>query len=256
MLPLGRDQDIPRLTPGNREGASRANSDDPQGKWSLLAAVGPAPLERLYGLIGESMQAYAMVEAHQATLFELLLRTDRRRANAIFFAIQNVRARNELLETLLELEFGSGLERYWASCSGFLSKLAQFRNAIAHWHPYVNIYAKDDSSDSRSIPALGDPVLGRNARSLEATDFPAFIRDCMRIREELSSLNTLVRERPSTLPEKFQKPIAHRNAAVLPRRKAKGQEPRHSPPSAQPKGKKPSAKQRRDRALSSMAKKT
>jgi hypothetical protein len=146
-------------------------------------------MERLYRLIGEAMQTYAMVEAHQATLFELLLKTDLRRANAVFFAIQNVRTRNELLETLLELEFGSGLERYWASCSGFLSKLAQFRNAIAHWHPYVNIYARNDGSDWTPIPAVGDPVLGRNARSLEATDFPTFIRDCLWIREELSSLN-------------------------------------------------------------------
>jgi hypothetical protein len=198
------------------------------------------------------MQAYAMVEAHQATLFELLLKTDLRRANAVFFAIQNVRTRNELLETLLELEFGSALEKYWASCSGFLSKLARFRNAIAHWHPYVNIYARDDGSDWSPIPALGDPVLGRNARSLEATDLPAFIRDCMWIREELSSLNTLLRERPSQLPEKFQQRIAHRNEAVLPsRRKSKAQQPPPPSlsPSTAPKGKKPSAKQRRDRAL-------
>jgi hypothetical protein len=213
-------------------------------------------MERLYRPIGESMQAYALVEAHQSTLFELLLKTDLRRANAIFFAIQNVRTRIELLETLLELEFGPSLQKYWASCSDFLLKLAQFRNAIAHWHPYVNIYAADGASDWKPVPALGDPVLGRNARSLEATDFPAFIRDCVRIREELSSLNTLLRERPSQLPEKFQQTIVHRNEAVLPsRRKALQPQPLSSSPSAAPKGKKLSRKQRRDRALSEAKKK-
>jgi hypothetical protein len=83
-------------------------------------------LERLHLLIGESIQAYAMVEAHQSTLFELLLKIDMRWANAIFFAIQNAQRRNELLETLLELEFGPGLKKYWASCKGFLRKPAEF----------------------------------------------------------------------------------------------------------------------------------
>jgi hypothetical protein len=64
----------------------------------------------------------------------------------------------------------------------------------------------------------------------------------------ISSLNTLIRERPSSLPEKFQKPITHPNEAVLSPRKPKTQQPQRSP--AARKDKKPSSKQRRERALS------
>jgi hypothetical protein len=199
------------------------------------------------------MQAYAMVETLQASLLEAILKIDFRRAHAIFFAAQNVRARNELLQTLLELEFGSDLKTYWASCSKFLLTLAQFRNAIAHWHPFTNIYIKNDSDETKLAPALGHPVLDRNFRSIEEPDFPPFIRDCLHIREELSSLIALVRERPSSLPERFRQPIVHRNEAVLqPRRNPKAQQPQRPPssPSVLQKGKKPSPKQRRQRALS------
>jgi hypothetical protein len=84
-------------------------------------------MERLYQLIGESMQAYAMVEAHQASVFQALLKTDYRRAHAIFFAVQSARSRSELLQNLLQLEFGSDLQKYWASCGNFLQKLAIFQ---------------------------------------------------------------------------------------------------------------------------------
>ena len=128
--------------------------------------------ERLSQAIGESIQAYAMVEAHQAAVLKALLSTDFRRAHTIFFAVQSVRSRSELLENLLQLELRSDLQKYWASCSNFLQKLANFRNAIAHWHPHVNVYARLGSAERRLVPALAPPKSDGTLRFLEEANFP------------------------------------------------------------------------------------
>jgi hypothetical protein len=106
------------------------------------------------GAQGNAMQAYALVEGTQASIIEALLKVDFLRAHAILFAAQNARSRNELIETLLELEFAGTLRKFWASCSKYLLTLAQFRNALAHWHPYINIYTSKTEPKIRARPAL------------------------------------------------------------------------------------------------------
>ena len=87
--------------------------------------------------------------------------------------------------------------------------------------------------------------LWSNLKGLEQNDFPPFLKDCLAIRQDLSSLLSLLKERPSTLPDKFQQPIIHRNEAVLrPRRTAKA--PQRQRPPSKPKL---SAAQKRARAL-------
>jgi hypothetical protein len=208
--------------------------------------------EALNEAIGEAMQAYALVETTQASIIEALLKTDYQRAHAIFYTAQNVRSRNELIETLLELEFKDALRKFWVSCSKYLLTLSQFRNAIAHWHPHMNFYGSNGPETWRVRPALGHPVLSRNFDGIEKDDFPPFLRDCAYIREELSSLIEFVRELPATLPEKFRRPIGRRNEAVLRRRrKSTAQQPPRLPSrvSGLHKGRKPSARQRRERAV-------
>jgi hypothetical protein len=51
--------------------------------------------------IGESIEAYAPVEAKQAFLLKSILNVDYRKACIIFFAVQNVRARGEMIQDLL-----------------------------------------------------------------------------------------------------------------------------------------------------------
>jgi hypothetical protein len=80
--------------------------------------------EALNEAIGEAMQAYALVETTQASIIEALLKTDYQRAHAIFYTAQNVRSRNELIETLLELEFKDALRKFWVSCSKYLLTLS------------------------------------------------------------------------------------------------------------------------------------
>jgi hypothetical protein len=206
----------------------------------------------LHQAVGRAIDAYARVEGTWASLLEVILKVDMLKAHTLFFAVQNIRSRNELFEELLSALFKGGLKKYWASCEQFLFKLSKFRNAAAHWHPNYNVYTGNVPEELRLEAALGHPVPGNKYPTIEVKDFPPFMDDCNYIRGELSALILLVKESPSTLPEKFQKPITRRNQALLqPRRIAKARQPRRPPShlSARQKGRKLSAKQRRQRAL-------
>jgi hypothetical protein len=213
----------------------------------------------LHQAIGQAIESYVRVEQILALVLQAILKTDVLKAHAILFAVQNTRARNELFQSLLQMQFGAGIKSYWASCGKFLNTLSVFRNAVAHWHPYLNIYiSKDkDAPPARVTHALGHPAIRSALKSLEVSDFAPFQRDCRHISQELSALVELVNEPPAALPEKFRRPIAHQNLAVLrPRPTAKAPQPQRPPsqPSALQKGRKPSAKQRRQRALREAAK--
>jgi hypothetical protein len=178
--------------------------------------------------IGEAIEAYASVEAEQAMLLRKILAADYREAFIIFFAVQNVRARGEMIQDLLDLRFGGRLKSYWANCNKFLLALAKFRNAVAHWHPYTNLYENEDQTRHYE-PALGPPN-PNNLLPLEAKHFPAFIADCAYIIGHLQMLATRVGEGPESLPQKFQAPAIRRNLAVLPQREMpKAQKPRRPP---------------------------
>jgi hypothetical protein len=204
--------------------------------------------------VGEGIAAYTQVEAAMAALLQAILRIDVVKAHAIFFAVLSARARNELIEVLLQAQFNGRLTKYWASCSEYLQKLAKFRNALAHWHPFVNVYLPSDWNlpASKLAHALGHPAYGQDYESLEIDDVAPFLQDCAYIRGEIAQLAEVIRTSPATLPERFQQPISGQNKARLQRRrkpKAHPRQPQSSPGSTHRKERKVSSKQRRQRAI-------
>jgi hypothetical protein len=193
--------------------------------------------------IGEAIEAYAAVEAEQAMLLRKILSADYREAFIIFFAVQNVRARGEMIKDLLELRVGGRLKKYWTNCNTFLLQLAKFRNAVAHWHPYTNLYESMDQIPHYE-PALGPPNPG-NLLPLEAKHFPHFIKDCEYIIDHIRMLATRVGEGREALPHKFQPPEIRRNLARLPER----QRPVEPKPRRPPSVPKLSAAQKRAKGL-------
>jgi hypothetical protein len=197
--------------------------------------------------IGEAIQDYARVETAQAMLVEVLLRIDFNRAYAVFFAVQNIRSRTKLIETLLELEFKDQFSRYWRSCAKFLLTLADFRNAAAHWHPMGIIRLSKDKSKSSAVQGIAHPVSGYPYRPLVPDDFVPFKKDCLFAQRFLSELGDAITLRPSPLPEKFQQPIARQNLAVLQlRRTAKAPQPQRPPSTPKLSAEQKLAKARKD----------
>jgi hypothetical protein len=224
--------------------------------FSIHRSVDPPYTNQLHQTVGKAIASYARVERMLTLLLGALLNIDTNQAHVVFFAIQNTRSRNEMFEALLTMHFKGAVKKYWDSCGAYLLALATFRNAIAHWHPYENTHLADPAKREAT---LQHPVPESNYKSIGVDEIAPFLADCRYIQGELTMLVEAVRKSaPSTLPEKFQQPIAHRNQALLqPRRKPKAQQPQRPPSRASGlhKGRKPSARQRRERALARRTKK-
>jgi hypothetical protein len=165
--------------------------------------------------IGRATQAYAQVGA-QALLLKEILEVDYKTSHTMFFAVQNTRSRHEMFQSLLETVCSKKIRPYWDSLARFLETLAKFRNAIAHWHPYIKIFANfDDQTQNRFVEALGHPVPGKSLELIEVQDFPAFLADCRYAQDELIVLTSFMTSKPTSLPEKYQQPITRRNLALL-----------------------------------------
>jgi hypothetical protein len=179
--------------------------------------------------VGRAIEAYSRVEAEEAFLLRAILKTDIRTAYMVCFAVQNTRSRVELIEGLLKYKFSNNFEAYWASCSKFIATLTQFRNALAHWHLYWNVYTNHDESEFRYSLSLGPPVPSGKKSILES-DIPLFLKDCENISEALRDLSKFIANRRKALPQRFQKPIACQNQADLqPPPSAKAPQPQRKP---------------------------
>ena len=184
----------------------------------------------IHEAIGEAIEAYSRVEGTLATLLGSLLKISNNQSYIILFAVQNVRSRNEVFQRLLGIIFDNQIKKYWQSCAAYLEALQKFRNAIAHWHPIIQIRLNKDRQAVDVANGIRHPVPGSRHKTLTLRDFNPFLVDCMYIQEELSALNEIVQAAPNTLPERFQRPIARRNRALLRQSlTAKAQQPQRPP---------------------------
>jgi hypothetical protein len=196
------------------------------------------------------MSAYAKVEAHLARIVGDLLKVNYRKSHIIFFSVSTTRSRLELIGSLFELHLKAdhlpAFRKYWGSLEAYLSKLSQFRNALAHWHPHINVYMNRAAKGPNRFEAgLSHPVPGLKNRSIEERHVRDFIEDCVFAQEILSSVAQVTKRRPRSSPRIFRQPITRRNKADLqPPPNPKAQQPPRLP--SKPKL---SAAQRRKKAL-------
>jgi hypothetical protein len=169
----------------------------------------------IHAHMGQAIEAYSRVEQIQVQLLAVVLRLEYKMAAAIFYSVQNVRSRNEMIQTLLTLKYGEKYKEFWDSCTAFLSKLSVFRNAIVHWHPItiIALFSGDRDYGLKNTSPL------KQTRTLEAKDFPAFIGDCSYITMEIETFMWMLRgDAPQQQPswqEKFSQPITRQNQADL-----------------------------------------
>lgn len=208
---------------------------------------------KLHQSVGEAMDTYARVEAHLADIVGNLLKVDYRRSHIIFFAVSNMRSRLDLIENLFSLHLKGAHQEafraYWASVERYLTTLSHFRNALAHWHPNINIYISRLGAQDRPpryVAALAHPVPGFNQKTIEERHIRDFIDDCQFAREFLSAIKPPAKRRPSSLPRIFRRPITRRNKADL-------QPPQNPKAQRTPSKPKVSRAERRRRAMKAAA---
>ena len=177
--------------------------------------------------VGSAIEAYSRVEEEQAYLIKAILRSDTRTAYFICFAIQNTSRRVELIDNLLRYKFANKFETYWGSCSKFIGVLAQFRNAIAHWHPRLQTYSNE--TEVRYVQSLR-PTLPSELGDIQEKDISLVSKDCDNICAAMRDLSKFIASRRRPLHQRFQQPIACQNQAVLqPTPTPKGPQPQRKP---------------------------
>lgn len=190
---------------------------------------------KLHSAVGEAMEAYANYEANAASLIRVLLKADYRQSMAIYFAVKSSRDRMELFENLIMLRLSEKhrpmFRPFWNSVTAYLQVMTRFRNALAHWHPYVSIYEDTQRSNAEASylyrPTLANPAAAPGGRSLQAEDIAPFIQDCRFASGIFTSLYDYFEKKPRSLPERFRRPITRQNLADLqPPPTAKARQPR------------------------------
>lgn len=174
----------------------------------------------LHTSVGAAMEAYASYEATAASLIRVLLKTDYRQSMAIYFAVKSSRDRLELFENLITIRLSEKHRPmflpFWNSFTAYLQVMTKFRNALAHWHPYVSIYEANEAAPHYQIrQSLANPTSSAEDKSLYAEDIAPFIKDCKFAQGIFTLLYAHFEKRPRSLPEIFRKPITRQNLAVL-----------------------------------------
>jgi hypothetical protein len=182
-----------------------------------LPVAGLSLPPEVHAAIGSAIEAYALVEGELTFLVASVLKTDWPTAAIKIFSIRNAHVRCEMIGALFTDAYGDKLETFWKSCSEFLDKLAKFRNAIAHWHPYVDIYEEDGTNKVFIKHVLNHPMPGKFFQSLSVEHIKPFVDDCIYIRQQLDDLhrNFLQKRKGTAMPTRFQQPLSHKNTAVL-----------------------------------------
>jgi hypothetical protein len=205
----------------------------------------------LRNMIGEAIEGYSQVEYKQTVLLEALLKNPPQVCAIMFKAVQNVRARGSMFSSLIALSRAKNLGQHWKKCSAFLLKLADFRNAIAHWTFSQIVY---EQPDGRVFMVPGLHSLGDNdIKPITEEDIADFIRDCDHAQAFLNQFIQLLQNGPLTSQEISQIQPIRPNLAILQSDPTpRAQQPQRPPSKPNPlhKGQKPSAKQKRQRALS------
>jgi hypothetical protein len=194
--------------------------DDILERGAFRAMAAGQSREVLLSTIGEAAEAFTTVEAAQSNLLAIILRITDDAASVIYFTIQNVRARHEMFEALLNERFGSIHKKYWDSYGKYMITLSVFRNAIIHWHPVtiLSLSGPSEAGIRRATPS------GRG-KYLTTPQIKPFIQDCIRLRLETDQFAVFLRDGGEpTLHDRFLRPLTYRNQAVL------GQPPKEPPP--------------------------
>lgn len=204
----------------------------------------------LHKAIGKAIDAYSLVEGAQAVLLEHLLKISPLQSWVVSKAIQNTRARGAMFGELINIRCEGQLDKHWAKCQNFLFRLADFRNAIVHWHMGMMYVRHPNFSDSR-FALMAMPPNG--TLPITELEIGPFIDDCEYIKAVLVELWVIIDGWPSTSIEASAIRPIRPNAAAIPKsRNPKASQPQRPPskPSLLRKsGKKPSSAERRRHAL-------
>jgi hypothetical protein len=149
-------------------------------KYDLSDGDRAAGLEALMIARAQAIQAYANLEQSLCQLFAFLLGVDMAAAGLIFFRIVNTRARNKIIEGLLEMKYEAKYDKFWNSVFKLLRKTDERRNEIVHWHGMFDAYVQEGREGYILRSSLAPPNFwgGVSTRRIEPNDMHEFCDQC------------------------------------------------------------------------------
>ncbi|MEN3238963.1 hypothetical protein PUR29_36620 [Methylobacterium ajmalii] len=124
--------------------------------------------------VGEAFEYYSRFEGYHSRILSSILNIDDDQGTLIFFTVQNVKSRNELILSLLEMKYGIKYRDFWRSVATFIENLAAFRNVLAHGHRIV----LGESGLHHPMPGKYSTILGSQIKY--------FLEDCELMNHVLS----------------------------------------------------------------------
>jgi hypothetical protein len=141
---------------------------------------------------GLAIESYAGLEKSLAYLFSHLLEAPIDKASIVFFRIVNSRARNRILQDLLEKKYGDRFDRFWHGVPGqsgkkqpglfaMITVLDERRNEVVHWHTVISRRSTKDGGPWTSQEELRPsvywsmPMEDDQSRWLSKTNLQKFI---------------------------------------------------------------------------------
>lgn len=101
----------------------------------------------------EAIFAYSFLENALAYLFAALLQTDDYHvAGIVFWRILNNTSRNQILQKLMIVRYGSTYNKFFPSFIRFVRKLDETRNKIVHWNVEVSATDRRVRSATVTVP--------------------------------------------------------------------------------------------------------
>jgi hypothetical protein len=190
--------------------------------------------ERFLVNLGAAIQAYAGLEQALFLLFSRFSGTAKDVAGVIFFKITAARARDDILEKLLEIKYGNRYSVFWKSFASLINVVSGRRNEIVHW-----IATTTTSQGFFETNLLPPSFWTRPMRTGKVSndDLVEFAAKCRFICELCGLFQMELSQKPEAPPlawrDIFQQPVVYPPPSTHPLYK-KPKEPENQPPPSPP----------------------
>jgi hypothetical protein len=158
--------------------------------------------DQFYIARAEALNAYALLEKSLALLFSKVLETDPRYATLIISKIVNTRARNEIVQRVIDMHTVGTFKAFTNSLFARITEADSERNKLVHWH--VDIHS--------------DPLSLRPTNFLSATEdrmseakIEGLWKKAMYLASVVNEFDTHLQDwaRDPTLHEKYLRPLCY-----------------------------------------------
>src|SRR5690349_10761218 len=134
----------------------------------------------IWPIRGRAIQEYATLEQTLFSLFIHITGIDAAMAGAIFFKQTSSRGRNDTMDKLIIMKYGSKYGKFWNSYFQHLGRIDIEKNNVAHWNMMVKVSFGRDGNQINEPMLVPASIWGRHegSPSMKEDDIKEFMLKC------------------------------------------------------------------------------